>query len=183
MGFVHCNLRVLMAERGLNIQNVKDKTSLSRTTISNLYNNLGSGIQFDTLGQLCSLLRCNPADLLTFVNIKLKFEDITTNTEVNILNKDNENEKDFQPCNVTATLTLKTEISLEEQEVYFEFGVEVVADLDENMNIIHLDKIITKDYRFNLNKLNPPIYVEDYIDDQLDLFLINWIHSYIETKI
>ncbi|WP_449623197.1 helix-turn-helix domain-containing protein, partial [Robertmurraya sp. Marseille-Q9965] len=49
MGIIHCNLRVLMAEKNLNIQKVKDNTSFSRTTISNLYNNYGSGVHYDTL--------------------------------------------------------------------------------------------------------------------------------------
>lgn len=55
-----------MAERELNIQNVKDQTTLSRTTISNLVNNYSKGIQFDTLAQLCTLLNCTPGDLFSY---------------------------------------------------------------------------------------------------------------------
>lgn len=63
MSLIHCNLRVLMAERGLNIQKIKDNTTLSRSTISKLVNNSGYGVQFDTVRQLCELLRCSVSDL------------------------------------------------------------------------------------------------------------------------
>ncbi|MCC2249101.1 helix-turn-helix transcriptional regulator [Virgibacillus sp. AGTR] len=66
MSSVHCNLRVLMAERQLNIQQIKDKTTLSRTTISNLYNNKGAGVRFSTISQLCKLLNCQPGDLFRY---------------------------------------------------------------------------------------------------------------------
>lgn len=74
MSLIHCNLRVLMAKKGLNIQNVKDKTSLSRTTISNLYNNYGHGIQFDTLLELCNLLNCTPGDMFSIIEIIMDFK-------------------------------------------------------------------------------------------------------------
>ncbi|MFK4167678.1 helix-turn-helix domain-containing protein [Paenibacillus lautus] len=60
---IKCNLRVLMAERKLNIQDVANKTGLSRTTISALVNENGKGIQFDTLETLCYFLKIDPGEL------------------------------------------------------------------------------------------------------------------------
>ena len=72
MGIIYSNLRVLMAERGFNIQKVKDNTSLSRTTISNLVNNNVNGVQFDTLVQLCELLDCSVGDIIKYSKIRFK---------------------------------------------------------------------------------------------------------------
>lgn len=54
-----------MAERGLDIQNVKYQTTLSRTTISSLINNNSAGIRFDTMLELCTLLKCTPGELFS----------------------------------------------------------------------------------------------------------------------
>ncbi len=62
------NLRVLMAESNLNIQEVSNKTGLSRTTISNLVNGYSKGIQFDTITKLCEVLKCKPTDLFNGVD-------------------------------------------------------------------------------------------------------------------
>lgn len=56
------NLRVLMAEREMNIQDVATETKLSRTTISNLINGYSKGIQFETLEKLSAILKCEPVD-------------------------------------------------------------------------------------------------------------------------
>jgi putative transcriptional regulator len=61
---VRNNLRVLMAKHKLTIQEVHDKTGLSRTTISKLYNESSSKIGLDTISILCSLFNCGVEDLL-----------------------------------------------------------------------------------------------------------------------
>ncbi|MDB5053923.1 MAG: helix-turn-helix protein [Bacilli bacterium] len=70
---IKCNLAVLMAERKMSIQDVADKTGLSRTTISALVNENGKGIQFDTMDDLCELLKVTPGDLFSFASIKTDF--------------------------------------------------------------------------------------------------------------
>ncbi|PTE74985.1 helix-turn-helix domain-containing protein [Staphylococcus gallinarum] len=45
------NLRVKMAEFSYSIRDVHERTNLSRTTISNLYNGYSDDIKFDTLNQ------------------------------------------------------------------------------------------------------------------------------------
>mgnify|MGYP001392142553 FL=1 len=58
------NLRVLMAKHKMNIQDVHEKTGMSRTTISKLYNETSTTISFDTIYALCKLFDCEPGDLL-----------------------------------------------------------------------------------------------------------------------
>lgn len=58
------NLRILMAKHKMSIQDVHDKTGLSRTTISKLYNETSAKIGFDTIVTLCKLFDCDIADLL-----------------------------------------------------------------------------------------------------------------------
>ena len=61
------NLRILMAQHKMNIQDVHEKTGLSRTTISKLYNETSTTIGFDTIYQLCKLFDCDVSELL-FLN-------------------------------------------------------------------------------------------------------------------
>ena len=61
------NLRVLMAQHKMNIQDVHEKTGLSRTTISKLYNEDSTKIGMDTIAALCKLFNCDVNDLLYLV--------------------------------------------------------------------------------------------------------------------
>lgn len=66
--FVKNNLRILMAKKKLNIQDVSDRTKLSRTTVSKLYNETSTTIGFDTIIKLCNLFECEVGDLLYMSN-------------------------------------------------------------------------------------------------------------------
>ncbi|AOH54455.1 hypothetical protein ABE28_008830 [Peribacillus muralis] len=59
------NLRVLMAKKGVNIQDVSDATGLSRKSISKLYNETSIQITFDVIARLCTYFNCEVDDLLT----------------------------------------------------------------------------------------------------------------------
>ena len=61
---IHCRLSILMGEKRYNIQDVYDKTGLSRGTISNLYHDKMKRIDFQTLEKLCDLFECSVGDLL-----------------------------------------------------------------------------------------------------------------------
>ncbi|UBH11492.1 helix-turn-helix domain-containing protein [Macrococcus armenti] len=79
MSIIIPNLRVKMAEKGWNIKDVHEKTGISRTTISNMFNYYVDGIKFDTLGELCDVFNCEIEDLLKKMNVdvieyNLKFE-------------------------------------------------------------------------------------------------------------
>jgi putative transcriptional regulator len=58
------NLRILMAKHKMNIKDVHEKTGLSRTTISKLYNETSTTIGFETILELCKLFNCEVEDLL-----------------------------------------------------------------------------------------------------------------------
>ena len=58
------NLRVLMAKRKMNIQDVSDATGLSRKSISKLYHEESVQITFDVIARLCKLFDCDVSDLL-----------------------------------------------------------------------------------------------------------------------
>ena len=58
------NLRVLMAKKGVNIQDVSDATGLSRKSISKLYNETSIQITFDVIARLCVYFNCEVNDLL-----------------------------------------------------------------------------------------------------------------------
>lgn len=58
------NLRMLMAEKRYNIQDVSNATGLSRKSISKLYHEISTQITFEVIEKLCDLFECEPGDLL-----------------------------------------------------------------------------------------------------------------------
>ncbi|SDI14906.1 putative transcriptional regulator [Alteribacillus persepolensis] len=68
------NLRVLMAQHKMKIKDVHEKTGLSRTTISKLYNEESTKIGMDTIVKLCSLFDCGVEELLILEEPKEKKE-------------------------------------------------------------------------------------------------------------
>lgn len=61
---VRNNLRVLMAKKKMNIQDVSDATGLSRKSISKLYHEESIQITFDVIARLCDLFDVEPGELL-----------------------------------------------------------------------------------------------------------------------
>ncbi|MGS0745543.1 helix-turn-helix domain-containing protein [Syntrophomonas erecta subsp. sporosyntropha] len=64
---IKCNLSKMMGIRKMNIQDVHKETGLNRNTISNLYHEKATRIDFETINRLCHLFRCQPGDLLEWV--------------------------------------------------------------------------------------------------------------------
>lgn len=60
-----CNLSMLMGKHRYSIEDIHQKTGLARKTISNLYNDKASRIDFLTLEKLCCVLNCGVEELLT----------------------------------------------------------------------------------------------------------------------
>lgn len=58
------NLRVLMAQHKMNIQDVSDATGLSRKSISKMYNETAVQVQLEVLVKLCALFNCGVEDIL-----------------------------------------------------------------------------------------------------------------------
>ena len=63
---IRCKLSVLMGEKRYNIQDVYERTGLSRGTISNLYHDKMQRIDYETLSKLCELFDCSVGDILAF---------------------------------------------------------------------------------------------------------------------
>jgi len=60
---VYCKLSTLMGEKRYSIQEVHERTGLSRNTISNLYNDKATRIDYETVEKLCRLFGCRLDDL------------------------------------------------------------------------------------------------------------------------
>lgn len=69
------NLSTLMGSKRYSIQDVHAKTGLSRGTISSLYNDRATRIDFETITKLCDLFGCEVGKLLILDNQKLDLED------------------------------------------------------------------------------------------------------------
>lgn len=63
---VHCKLSTLMGEKRYRIQDVFEKTGISRNTISNLYHDKIRRIDYDVIEKLCALFECRISDLLSY---------------------------------------------------------------------------------------------------------------------
>ena len=63
---IHCKLSVLMGEKRYNIQDVYEKTGLSRGTISNLYHDKMQRIDYETRNKLCELFNCSAGEILEY---------------------------------------------------------------------------------------------------------------------
>lgn len=61
---VKSNLSTLMGSMRYSIKDVHEKTGLSRGTISNLYNDRATRIDYETIAKLCELFGCDVSSLL-----------------------------------------------------------------------------------------------------------------------
>lgn len=64
---IKCNLSKLMGIYRMTIQEVHERTGLNRNTISNLYHEKVSRVDYETLEKLCITLNCQPGDLLEYI--------------------------------------------------------------------------------------------------------------------
>lgn len=74
---VHCNLSTLMGKQRYSIQDVHTLTGLSRSTVSSLYNDKATRIDFETLEKLCILFNCDASDLFEVCDNTKKNKEIT----------------------------------------------------------------------------------------------------------
>lgn len=63
---LHCSLSTLMGKERFSIEDVHMKTNLSRTTISNLYNDKATRIDYKTIEKLCALFDCGMSEIFYF---------------------------------------------------------------------------------------------------------------------
>lgn len=62
---VVCHLDKLLAEHGLTLTELADQVGITVVNLSVLKNGRAKAIRFSTLAVLCTVLRCQPGDLLT----------------------------------------------------------------------------------------------------------------------
>lgn len=60
-----CQLSTLMGMKRYSIQDVHIKTGLSRSTVTQLYHDKASRIDYETVERLCALFECSISDLFT----------------------------------------------------------------------------------------------------------------------
>ena len=68
------NLSTLMGKYRYSIKDVHERTGLSRTTISSLYNDKASRIDYTTIEKLCALFNCGIETLLLLETEKHGFQ-------------------------------------------------------------------------------------------------------------
>jgi putative transcriptional regulator len=68
---IHCNLSTLMGQKRYSIQDVHEHTGLSRNTVSNLYNDKATRIDYETIEKLCKLFACTLNDLFCICSEKI----------------------------------------------------------------------------------------------------------------
>ena len=79
---VKCNLSTLMGKNRYTIKDVHEKTGLARGTISNLYNDKATRIDFETIRRLCALFNCDIDALLSLDNAnKTADKDLEENSD------------------------------------------------------------------------------------------------------
>ena len=61
---IKCNLSLLMGIKKVNIQTVHEQTGLTRNTISNLYNEKTTRIDYETIDKICEYFDCQVGELL-----------------------------------------------------------------------------------------------------------------------
>ncbi|MEI3605390.1 helix-turn-helix transcriptional regulator [Pseudogracilibacillus sp. SE30717A] len=61
---IRCNLSTLMGRERYQIKDVHEKTGLARNTISNLYNDKATRIDFATIDKICTLFNCTIDEFL-----------------------------------------------------------------------------------------------------------------------
>lgn len=69
---MRCHLSTLMGQARYSIQDVHVKTGLARSTVTQLYHDKATRVDFDTIEKLCALFDCEISSLLELEGIKEK---------------------------------------------------------------------------------------------------------------
>lgn len=90
---IRCNLAVLLAERNLRISQVAIETRISRTTLTALFHNTSTGMQFETLNTLCNYLDISPEQLIAYAPVDITLKKVRIHDK--LYSKDNVELYDF----------------------------------------------------------------------------------------
>lgn len=61
------NLDVMMAKRKVSLQKLAEDVGITNANLSILKNNKAKAIRFSTLEAICKELKCQPADILEYI--------------------------------------------------------------------------------------------------------------------
>ena len=64
---IEVNLDVMMARRKMQLKELSARVGITEANLSILKNNKAKAIRFSTLEALCRELKCQPADILAYV--------------------------------------------------------------------------------------------------------------------
>ncbi len=62
------NLDVMMAKRKMNSTELAEKVGITMANLSILKNNKAKAVRFSTLDTICTVLKCQPGDILEYVD-------------------------------------------------------------------------------------------------------------------
>lgn len=62
------NLDVMMARRKMSLNELSQHVGISNVNLSILKTGKAKGVRFDTLAAICKALKCQPGDILEYVN-------------------------------------------------------------------------------------------------------------------
>jgi putative transcriptional regulator len=65
---IRVRLAVLLAERGMKLRDLEEKTGIALNNLSVLKTGKAKAVRFSTLEGICKALQCTPGDLLEFVD-------------------------------------------------------------------------------------------------------------------
>ena len=60
-------LDVMMAERRMSLNELAERIGISNVNLSKIKNNKVTAVRFSTLAGICDVLKCQPGDILKYV--------------------------------------------------------------------------------------------------------------------
>ena len=68
MGKIILKLDVVMADRHMSLNELADRIGISNVNLSKIKNNKVTAVRFSTLAGICEALKCEPGDILKYVD-------------------------------------------------------------------------------------------------------------------
>ena len=68
MGNIILKLDVVMADRHMSLNELADRIGISNVNLSKIKNNKVNAVRFSTLAGICEALKCQPGDILKYVD-------------------------------------------------------------------------------------------------------------------
>ena len=68
MGRIILKLDVVMADRHMSLNELADRIGISNVNLSKIKNNKVTAVRFSTLAGICEALKCEPGDILKYVD-------------------------------------------------------------------------------------------------------------------